>query len=58
MDSTKNICNEPDKMKTPSKLKDLLTGVKKDIHKMSRDIGGLSKLTLAQDTYFLYDDSN
>ena len=40
------------------KLKDLLTGVKKDIHKMSRDIGGLSKLTLAQDTFFLYDDSN
>lgn len=58
MDSTKNICNEPDKMKTLSKLKDLLTDVQKDIHKMSRDIGGLSKLTLAQDTFFLYDDSN
>ena len=36
MDSTKNIRNEPDEMKTLPRLKDLLTGFKIDIDKMNK----------------------
>lgn len=42
----------------PTILENVLAGRKTKIEKLYKDIGGLSKLILAQDTSFLYDDSN
>lgn len=42
----------------PTILESVLAGRKTKIDKLYKDIGGLSKLILAQDTSFLYDDSN
>ena len=53
MNSTKNICNESDKMKTPSNLQDLLVGVEKDIKEINKNIESLDKLNLTQDNLFI-----
>ena len=53
MNSTKNICNESDKMKTPSNLQDLLAGVEKDIKEINKNIESLDKLNLTQDNFFI-----
>ena len=53
LDSTKKISNESERIDTPSNLETLLAvREKKNIEKLYDDIGGLSKLTLVQDTFF------
>ena len=49
----------PERTKIPSNLKVLLLACTKNIiEKRYKDIDRLAKLTLNQDTFFLYDDSN
>ena len=56
--STKNISNQSEKTDALTILENVLAGRKTEIENLYKDIGGLSKLSLAQDTSFLYDDSN
>ena len=55
--STKTISNQSEVMSLLTNLENVLAGRNKQIEKLYEDIGGLSKLTFTQDTFFFYDDS-
>ena len=50
--STKNISNQSEKTDALTILENVLAGRKTEIENLYKDIGGLSKLSLAQDIYF------